>query len=175
MLNLAYSVPENLKEESMKGKNILIVSLVFNALMVALLIFFKGEAQSQAKEHVAKVSEEVNASVYSATEARLNNNVLWQLAIDLLDAGDLNAVQAKKMISETTFPPVKSDGESKPLVLEESQDAGKTVLKFGWEKAMVQLRFNNKGGLDSLDYSELLKSAGWVKQNQETNEFSLEL
>lgn len=159
----------------MKGKNILIVSLVFNVLMVVLLIFFKGEAQSQAKEHVAKVSEEVNVSVYAVTEARLNTNVLWQLAIDLLDAGDLNVSQAKKMISETTFPPVKSDGESKPLLLDESQDAGITVIHFGWEKAMVHLRFDKKGALDSLDYSELLKSAGWVKHNQETNEYSLEL
>ena len=159
----------------MKGKNILVVSLIFNALMIGLLVFFKGQAQSQAKDHVAKVSEEVNATVYAVTEARLNSNVLWQLAIDLLDITDLSVSQAKKMIGETTFPPVKSDGESKPLILEESSEDGVTVLTFGWEKAKVKLHFNKKNQIDSLDYSELLKSADWVKQNQETNEYSLEL
>lgn len=138
----------------MNQRNILILSLVLNVLFIGLLFYVKKDAHSQAQKHVTKVMENVNNQLRQVSEINSNNNVLWELVIDIKDAKDQSISNVTRLAKSKRLP--NRAAEEAFLAVDAASVEGKKARRIGWGKYYIVVTFDAKDNVSSIDVDDLL-------------------
>ncbi|NLB62673.1 MAG: hypothetical protein GX801_01020 [Fibrobacter sp.] len=150
----------------MNQRNILILSVVLNVLFIGLLFYVKKDAHSQAQKHVSKVMENVNHQLKQAGEINVNNNVLWELVIDIKDAKDKSLTNVTRLAKSKRLP--NRENEEAFLAVDAASVEGKKARRIGWGKYNIVVTFNDRDIVESIDIDDLLGKL--VNQENEEDE-----
>lgn len=162
----------------MKGKNVLIISIIVNIALIALMLFVKAETTEQAKVKLSKFNETFNNFIYSVDEIRYKNDALWKLSINAYDT-DKSFKAIKELASKTNFPGIKKAGKNAeepspiPMTISEVKADNATNLKVGWEKYSIVFEFDKNAKLIKVNTTELMNAKDAITQNKDTRDWSL--
>ncbi len=123
----------------MKGKGILLISLIFNVVLIALLMFVKKESTASAKAAVEEFNAGIKKNVAFIKGTKIKNNVLWSIALEAADT-DQSLKSVKALIESKKFPAIKNIAES-PVALSESKTDAGVALKASSDKYSITFAF----------------------------------
>ena len=142
------------KGYTMDAKKGLLASLVLNMMLLFLVFYVKHNVTAQAQEAVKKKQEAANEMVRQAGEIFVNNNVLWDLVINIQKSPDKSVAGITKLAKAARLPNRKD--EAAFLVFQPTSVGGKKARLIGWDKYNFTVVFDDKDNMADINVDDLL-------------------
>lgn len=152
----------------MKGKGVLIVSLILNAAFLGLLLTVNNATKEEAKAKVEAFKDLRDADIKAVKKIKTRFNTTWNFVLEAFQT-DGSFETVKKLAEGTKFPALKEGGEETAMTVNAVDGKELTV---GWDNYTAKLTFE-KGVLKSLDASGLKTVKDAFTKDKETGTWNV--
>lgn len=152
----------------MNMRNGLIFSILMNIGLFALVFYVKSNITQQAKDAVKAKQEKAAEQVRQAGEIFVNNNLLWELYVEIMESSDKSIGNVTKLAKAKRIPGRKD--EAAFLTISATSVNGNKARRIGWEKYSLTVIFDSKDNVAKIDANDLLGKAAPVSAAVEDEE-----
>ena len=135
-------------------KKALWISIVINIGLLVMIFVVKHNITAQAQDAVKKKQEIAAEDVRQAGEIFTNNNVLWELVMEIQNGSDKSLANVTRLAKAKRLPGRKD--EKAFLIFETTKVNGQNARRIGWEKYSIVATFDDKENLAQLNVDDLL-------------------
>ena len=135
----------------MNNSKLINIALIITVVgLLGLVMYVKKDSAQQAKDYVKKTLDAVDKKLKADKELRLNNNLLWELVIDLKDGKQ----DRKSIIKKAKLFQAKHKENINLSITAVKENTAHWSI--GWEKVQFEIFFNKRGNLESMNLDQLL-------------------
>lgn len=138
----------------------LILSILMNIGLFVLVFYVKHNITQQAQDAVKKKQTIAAEQVRQAGEIFVNNNLLWELYVEINQSPDKSIAGVTKLAKSKRIP--NREDEKAFLAIDATSVDGQKARRIGWEKYSMMVIFNAKDQVESINVDDLLGKAAPV-------------